>query len=248
MQMHGNTILITGGSNGIGLALAKRLLALGNRVIICGRREDKLITAAEAIKGLLTIQCDVADEAQRAALYERVISEFPETNVLINNAGIQRRMDLDSPDVTWPDIKQELAINLEAPIHFARLFTAHFMKQRHPAIINVSSELAFMPPIWVPVYGATKAGVHSFTFSLRKQLEHTGIAVVEVVPPAVNTDLGGVGMHTFGVDVDLFADEVIKGLTNGDIEIGYHNLDATRLPRETIEQNAVALWQRRKKA
>lgn len=248
MNMHGNTILITGGSNGIGLALAERLLALGNRVIICGRREDKLATAAEAVKGLFTIPCDVADETQRTALYERIISEFPETNVLINNAGIQRRMDLTDPDVAWHDVKQELAINLEAPIHFARLFTAHLVKQQNPAIVNVSSELAFMPPIWVPVYGATKAGVHSFTFSLRKQLEHTGITVIEVIPPAVNTDLGGVGLHTFGVDVNLFADAVIDGLSKGQIEIGYNNLDSTRLPREEIERNAVALWQRRKKA
>ncbi len=248
MNMHGNTILITGGSNGIGLALAERLLALGNRVIICGRRADKLATAAEAVKRLFTIPCDVADETQRIALYERIISEFPETNVLINNAGIQRRMDLTDPDVAWHDVKQEFAINLEAPIHFARLFTAHLVKQQNPAIVNVSSELAFMPPIWVPVYGATKAGVHSFTFSLRKQLEHTGITVIEVIPPAVNTDLGGVGLHTFGVDVNLFADAVIDGLSKGQIEIGYNNLDSTRLPREEIERNAVALWQRRKKA
>ena len=247
MNMHGNTILITGGSNGIGLALAERLLALGNRVIICGRRADKLIKAAEAINGLITMQCDVADEAQRTALYERVVAEFPDMNVLINNAGIQRRMDLTDPDVAWHDIKQELAINLEAPIHFALLFTAHLLKQRNPAIINVSSELSFLPPIWVPVYGATKAGVHSFTFSLRKQLEHTGIEVIEVIPPAVNTDLGGVGLHTFGVDVNLFADAVIDGFSKGRIEIGYNNLDSTRLPREEIERAAVELWQRRKK-
>lgn len=247
MNMQGNTILITGGSNGIGLALAERLLALGNRVIICGRRADKLIKAAEAINGLITMQCDVADEAQRTALYERVVAEFPDMNVLINNAGIQRRMDLTDPDVAWHDIKQELAINLEAPIHFARLFTAHLLKQRNPAIVNVSSELSFLPPIWVPVYGATKAGVHSFTFSLRKQLEHTGIEVIEVIPPAVNTDLGGVGLHTFGVDVNLFADAVIDGFSKGRIEIGYNNLDSTRLPREEIERAAVELWQRRKK-
>ena len=89
--------------------------------------------------------------------------------------------------------------------------------------------------------------MHSFTFSLRKQLEHTGIEVIEVIPPAVNTDLGGVGLHTFGVDVNLFADAVIDGFSKGRIEIGYNNLDSTRLPREEIERAAVELWQRRKK-
>ena len=246
MKMNGNTILITGGSNGIGFALAQRFVSLGNRVIICGRDAHRLSAAAAAL-GADFIQCDVAQEAERTALYEQAVERFPELNVLINNAGIQRRMDLMDAEIGWPEIREELAINLEAPIHLSRLFTAHLLKQPNPAILNVSSELAFLPPIWVPVYGATKAGAHSFTFSLRKQLEHTGLNVIEVIPPAVNTDLGGPGLHTFGVDVNLFADAVIEGLNQGALEIGYNNLDATRLPRTEIEKNAVALWQRRKK-
>lgn len=103
-----------------------------------------------------------------------------------------------------------------------------------------------MPPVWVPVYGATKAGMHSFTFSLREQLSETNIRVIEIIPPAVNTDLGGPGMHTFGAPLDDFADVIFEGLEKGDLEVGYNNLEQTKLTRQEIEKNAREAWKRMK--
>jgi uncharacterized oxidoreductase len=110
---------------------------------------------------------------------------------------------------------------LEAPIHLATLFIPHLLGQERPAIVNVTSGLAFVPLARVPVYCATKAALHSFTLSLRHQLAHTPVRVVEIVPPAVNTDLGGPGLHTFGVPVGEFADAVVSRLRAGDLEIPY---------------------------
>ena len=248
MDLKENTILITGGSTGIGLALAKRFLDRDNTVIICGRRKDKLKKAKELCPKLHIKRCDVADESQRIALYHWAVKEFPGLNVLINNAGIQQRINLKDQKSDWAYCKQEIAINLEAPIHLSKLFITHLMKQKKPVIMNVSSGLAFMPPAWVPVYGATKAGLHSFTFGMRVQLQDVGIEVIEIIPPAVDTDLGGVGLHTFGVPVDDFADEVFKGLENEDTEIGFgkEHLASTRLQREELERNALKIWEQRK--
>lgn len=248
LNMKNNTILITGGSNGIGLAFAKRFLERGNEVIICGRREEKLKKAKEKFPQLHIKRCDMADEKQRIELCEWVTKEFPDLNILINNAGIQRRMRFDkefSENIyDWGAIKQEIAINLEAPVHLTSLLFKHLSVQNNPCIMNVTSELAFTPPVWVPVYGATKAGMHSFTFSLREQLKDTGIKVIEIIPPAVNTDLGGVGMHTFGVPVDDFADVIFEGLEKGNLEVGFSDLTRTKLTRQDIEKNALEAWKR----
>jgi len=250
MDLKNNTVLITGGSNGIGLALAERFLREGNKVIICGRGEEKLREAQERFPKLHIKQCDVADESQRIALYNRVVQEFPDMNVLLNNAGIQQRINLKDPKWDWHDYKLEIAINLEAPMHLSQLFIPHLMKRSKPVIMNVSSGLAFMPPAWVPVYGATKAGLHAFTFGMRIQLADVGINIIEIIPPAVNTDLGGIGQHTFGVPVDEFADEVWKGLEKGEVEVGFGNqhLSSTRLPREDLERNALKIWEQRKES
>jgi uncharacterized oxidoreductase len=127
---------------------------------------------------------------------------------------------LDQSD-RWEETHEEIAINLEAPIHLSRLFIPHLMKQDRPAIINIGSGLAFVPLVAAPIYSATKAALHSFTLSLRRQLSETSVQVIEIIPPAVNTDLGGPGLHTFGVRLNEFADAVFKRLEAGDIEIPY---------------------------
>ena len=248
MDLKENTILITGGSNGIGLALAERFLRQGNTVIICGRQDEKLREAKERLPELHIRRCDVAEASQRIALYDWTIKEFPGLNILVNNAGIQQRIDLKDEQLTWDDYKLEIAINLEAPIHLSKLFIPHLSRRQKAVIINVSSGLAFMPPVWVPLYGTTKAGLHSFTFAMRAQLADAGIEVIEIIPPAINTDLGGAGKHTFGAPVDEFTDEVFKGLASGEPEIGFgqKHLSLTRLPREDLERNALKIWQQRK--
>jgi uncharacterized oxidoreductase len=220
LKLSSNTILITGGGSGIGLALAERLLAAGNDVIICGRRAEVLEQASQRNPGLHTRQCDLASADSRAGLIEWAVAEFPSLNVLVNNAGIQQRQGLDLL-ADWPLAQQEIAINLEAPIHLTGLLMPHLAARSNAAIVNVTSGLAFAPLAGVPIYCATKAALHSFTLSLRHAAAASGIEVIEVIPPAVDTDLGGPGLHTFGVPLDEFADAVMAGLDAGATEIAY---------------------------
>ena len=220
MQISGNTILVTGGASGIGPALARRFVQAGSAVVVCGRREAKL-REAKALDGRLeTLAGDVATEAGREALVHSVLTAFPSLNVLVNNAGIQRRLRLEDQE-PWAAAREELAINLEAPIHLTRLLLPHLMRQPRAAVVNITSGLAFAPLARTPVYSATKAALHSFTLSLRHQLRDSTVRVIEIAPPAVDTDLGGPGLHTFGVDVDEFADGVFVRLGGEDDEIGY---------------------------
>jgi len=220
MKMNGNTVLVTGGASGIGLAIAARFLAAGSRVLICGRRQDKLREAKRRHPDLQAFVCDVSSEAGRGQLWRWATAEFPQLNVLVNNAGIQHRIGLERGE-TWMQAEQEIATNLAAPIHLSMLFVPHLLGQANPALINVTSGLAFTPLARVPVYCATKAALRSFTLSLRHQLEKTPLQVIEIIPPAVDTDLGGPGLHTFGVALDEFADAVMQRLAAGEIEIAY---------------------------
>ncbi len=235
MNLSGNTVLITGGASGIGLAFAARFLKAGNQVLVCGRREAKLQEAQRNFPELHTYVCDVARPKEREALF-RWASHFPNLNVLVHNAGIQQRIDLLQPAGDWSHYYQEIAANLEAPLHLSMLFIPQLTAQSRAAIINVSSGLAFTPMAAAPIYCATKAALHSFTMSLRHQLSQTPVEVIEVAPPAVNTDLGGPGLHTFGVPVEQFADAVFAGLAEGRLEIGYGSSERSfRMSRDEID-------------
>lgn len=228
MNLAGNTILITGGASGIGLALAERFLKAGSNVIVCGRREDKLQEVKQRYPELHTRVCDVGKEQDRIDLAKWVTDSFPEVNTLINNAGIQQRQPIVGNTQPWSFHQSEIAINLEAPIHLAMLFIPHLQQQPQSYIINVTSGLAFVPLAQAAIYSATKAALHSFTLSLRRQLANTPVKVLEIVPPAVQTDLGGAGLHTFGAPLNDFADFIIAGLANGEEEVGYGTSDINR--------------------
>ncbi|XYH98543.1 SDR family oxidoreductase [Sorangium sp. So ce1128] len=218
MQLSGNTVLITGGSSGIGLALTERFLAAGNRVIITGRREGLLEDVRRRFPAVITQVSDSGSAADRAQLVAELTQRFPDLNVVINNAGIQRKVDLLRSE-PWDDTRQEIAINLEGPIHMASLLLPHLLKQARPVLINVSSGLAFVPLTAAPVYSATKAALHSFTLSLRHQLRKTPVTVVEIIPPAVRSNLGGA--HDFGVPTGEYADSVMQQLGEGRLEVTY---------------------------
>ena len=217
MNLSSNTVLITGGASGIGFALAERFLQAGSTVILCGRREEKLKEAREKYPRLHTRACDLGKSVQRVELFQWVVQNFPGLNVLINNAGIQQRVQMQNPP-DWKTLHDEIAVNLDAPIHLSALFIPHLLKQANPAILNVTSGLAFSPLANVPVYSATKAALRSFTLSLRHQLSVTPVSVIEIIPPAVNTDLGGKGLHDFGAPLEEFADSVVEQLEKGNLE------------------------------
>jgi uncharacterized oxidoreductase len=223
MKISSNTILITGGTSGIGLELASQLLSLGNKVIVTGRDQANLDAASKKLKGLRTIQSDVSDPKAITNLYQEVIKEFPDLNMLINNAGIMRKINLHQVGSNLEDITREVEINLNGSIHMVMQFLPHLKKQKNAAIINVSSGLAFVPFPISPIYCATKAGIHSFTQSLRIQLKNTNIKVFELAPPATDTPLS----HNFDAEdlagglmnVTKLASQTIDGLKKDRLEI-----------------------------
>jgi uncharacterized oxidoreductase len=237
MELAGHSVLVTGGASGIGAAIAERFLQAGSEVLVCGRRADKLREAKMRHPRLRTHVCDLEDPQHRVALFDRATREAPGLDVLVNNAGVQHRIQL-AASPQWAHIHREIAINLEAHIHLAMLFIPHLQAQERPAIINVTSGLAFAPLASVPVYCATKAAMHSFTMSLRHQLRDTPIKVVELIPPAVDTDLGGPGLHTWGVPLEEFADAALAGLQSGDDREITHQFSAqsSRASREQLDE------------
>ena len=227
MKLSGNTVLITGGSSGIGLALAEGFAGRGSRVIVCGRTEEKLLQAQQRVPGLAYLKADVADAADRRRLLDWVEAEHPDTNVLVNNAGIQRRVQLT--DGAEAINTGEIALNLEAPIHLTALFLPRFLRQaeqgRSPAIINVTSGLGYVPLAATPIYGATKAGLQAFTQALRHQIRGRGIEVVDLAPPAVDTPLlqgalkpnGGSGPPT--ITPEQYVKDALRALEKGRSEV-----------------------------
>lgn len=217
MNVSNNKILITGGASGIGFGLAERFLKENNKVIICGRREDALSEAAKKLPGVITKQADLSTEAGRTGLYSWIAQNHSDLNVLVNNAGIQNWMNAKDEHF-FSKATQEVNINILAPIHLTELF---LKLKTLTTIMNVTSGLAFIPFSKVPVYSATKAFFRSFTLSLRHQLKDTGIEVVEIIPPALNTDLGGKGLHDAAPPVSDFIESIFAQLKAGSNEVSF---------------------------
>jgi uncharacterized oxidoreductase len=221
MKLTGRTILITGGSAGIGLAFALKFLELGNEVIVTGRRQGVLDQVKAKHPKLHTIQSDVADPAQIAALAARVKSDFPKLDVLMNNAGIMLHKNLKAPEADLAGLMAEMNVNVGGVITTTSAFI-DILRANEGTVINTSSALAFVPLPSAPIYSATKAAIHSYTQSLRFQLEEIGVEVIELMPPVVKTDLSEDITAGNGVTV-ITTDELVKqsfaALKNGAREI-----------------------------
>lgn len=189
MNLTENTILITGGTSGIGLAFAKEFHRLGNKVLICGRRKERLSDIAKQYPGIVTRVCDVGNAKEREELAQWALTNYDNLNVLINNAGVQYAFNFNT-GVDTDKLNTEIDTNFKAPVHLSSLLVDHLKTKSQSAIINISSGLAFVPIAFMPVYCATKAGIHSFTLSLRFQFRDTSIKVFEIAPPSVDTELG----------------------------------------------------------
>jgi uncharacterized oxidoreductase len=220
MKLTNRTILITGGSAGIGLAFALKFIELGNEVIVTGRRLATLDQVKAKHPKLHTIQSDVADPAQIAALAARVKADFPKLDVLMNNAGISRykNLSLRAPDLA--DLMTEMNINVGGVVRMTSEFI-DLLKTNKGTLINVSSALAYVPLPCLPIYCATKAAIHSYTQSLRFQLEDADVEVIELMPPAVRTemtaDLPDEGMTL--ITTDKLVNLSIASLKRGTLEV-----------------------------
>ncbi len=217
MQLTNNKILITGGASGIGLGLTERFIAENNTVIICGRRASALKEVADKFPSVIIKVCDLSVEAERTALFKWVEDNHSDLNVLVNNAGIQQWMTVTDTDF-YQRAKDEIATNIEAPLHLTSLFIN--LKSLR-TIINVTSGLSFVPLTKVPVYSATKAFFHSFTISARRLLQSKNIEVIEMIPPALNTDLGGKGLHDAAPPVNDFIESIFEQLKQGKTELTF---------------------------
>jgi uncharacterized oxidoreductase len=222
MDTEGNTILITGGSTGIGFAFAEEFIRLRNTVIICGKREDKLKEAKEKLTDVNTFRCDISKENERKALFDWTSSNFKNVNLLINNAGIQRAVNFKNGIEHLLKTDDEIEINFKAQIYISAYFVPLLLKQKSSAIINVSSGLGFIPMANFPIYCATKAAIHSFSLSLRQQLRETQIKVFELIPPGVyDTELKGKKQekNDWSLSSKELVDATIIGLKNDEYEI-----------------------------
>lgn len=217
MQLSNNKILVTGGASGIGLGLTERFIQENNTVIVCGRREDVLKEVAKKYPAVITKVCDLASEAERTELYNWVAANHADLSVLVNNAGIQQWMNVTDADF-MAKAKQEIVTNIEAPLHLTSLFVN---LPSLKTVMNVTSGLSFAPLTKVPVYSASKAFFHSFTLSLRHLLKAKGIEVIEVIPPALNTDLGGKGLHDAAPPVSEFIKAIFMQLKEGKTELTF---------------------------
>lgn len=223
MKLANKTILITGGTSGIGFELARQLLARGNTVIVTGRDQAKLEATARALTGVHIVQSDVSDPAAIARLHATVLAQFPRLDMLINNAGIMRNLDLNQPR-GLDDVTREIDTNLGGPVRMIQQFLPHLKTRPDAAIVNVSSGLAFVPMPISAVYCATKAAMHSFSLSLRVQLRGSSVSVFELAPPLVDTPLyrdefAEEAKKTKGMDAGLLARKAIAGIEADRYEI-----------------------------
>lgn len=210
MNLSGNTILITGGGSGIGRGLAEAFHALGNQVVIAGRRKEALDATTDANPDMKSVTLDIENPEAIRALAAVVAAEFPSLNVLVNNAGIMRREKLLAQQADLADAEAIVTTNLLGPIRMTAALLPLLQKQASSTIINVSSGLAFLPLVLTPTYCATKAAIHSYSLSLRYQLRATTTEVLELIPPYVATDLMDGASDSRAMPLGAFIAEVME--------------------------------------
>jgi uncharacterized oxidoreductase len=219
MKIEGQTILITGGSSGIGLALAQALVERGNKILICGRSLEKLEAASRAIPGIRTFQCDLAMADERVRLSNWVKDNHPSCNVLVNNAAVVHRGSFHDDDDIIEKAEMEMQINFFAPIHLIKLMLPILLTNKNSSVVNVTTGLVYVPRAAYPIYPATKSALHAFTQGLRFQLRNSPLRIVEVLMTVVNTPWHDGNPPPIAISPNEAANEMISGLERGKTEI-----------------------------
>ncbi|QYG00339.1 MULTISPECIES: SDR family oxidoreductase [Massilia] len=218
MQMNDNTILITGGASGIGRGLAEAFHKLGNTVIIAGRRKALLDEVVKANPGMHAVELDIADAASIKRVAAQVTQDFPNLNVLINNAGIMP-FDDAAGEIDEDTMLSTVTTNLLGPIRMSSALLGHLKQQPRATIVNNTSVLAYVPLASTAVYSATKAALHSYTLSQRFMLRDTSVTLQEIAPPWVNTDLIHKGDDPRAMPLEDFIAQTMAGLATGKEEV-----------------------------
>ena len=219
MILQNNSILITGGSSGIGLELAKRLIEKNNKVLICGRSKEKLEKAKTKHPDIEIFQCDLSKENECERLTYWIQEKYPECNILINNAAIVHIADFYKDEKILEKAKTEIHTNILAPIILSKLFIPIIEKNTKPKIINITSGLVYIPKADYPFYNATKAALHSFSQILRIQMEKSDIDILEVFLPPVDTPFHKGNPPKKTITAEKAVDEMINSIEKGEIEI-----------------------------
>ncbi|WP_320018463.1 SDR family NAD(P)-dependent oxidoreductase [Labilibaculum manganireducens] len=220
MKTSGNTVFISGGSAGIGLAIAKKLSAAGNKIIINGRNEERLQTALKELDNAVAIQGDLSIEADRIHIAEELKTKYPNVNIIVNNAGAAFMNDLADCNDAAEKAYQEINTNYISVIHFTSLLTQQLLQQKEAAIINISSIAVFRSNKYLPTYSASKAALHSYTQGLRDTFaENENLNVYEVYPPLVNTQFSAEIGGANGIPPSEVADELFVSLEKNQFEV-----------------------------
>lgn len=222
MDLRSSTILITGGTNGIGLEFAKQLLQYGANVIVTGRNLDKLNQTKKQYPQINTIQSDINNPKNIEALYQQATKEFPDLNIIINNAGIMRSVELQDEHVNLTNVTDEIDANFSGTIRMIHHFLPHLMTKKSSAIVNITSGLGFIPFITSPICSGTKAGIHAYSQALRIKLKHTSVKVFEVAPPMTDKPLQTAITNTNGrraMKVDKMVSVSINEISNDTLTI-----------------------------
>lgn len=223
MKLTGRTVLITGGGTGLGSGLAGAFHRKGNKVIITGRREKVIQDFAAKYPGMETMVADVAQEGDVQKLLKQVSERHPQLDVLVNNAGIMQWPDFSKPETLNGNLFDEIEINLKGLIRMTAAFLPLLSRQSGATLVNISSGLAYMPLAVSPIYCSTKAAIHSFSMALRYQLRHSKVEVLEIAPPAVESELGqtaGAPDRAYPkISLEAFTMETMKALESGKTEL-----------------------------
>ena len=242
-----NTILITGGASGIGYEFAKQLCKT-NTVIITGRNKQKLDKAKKELKNIHIFECDVSNPKDIKVLYEEVSHKFPEINILINNAGIMRKIDLQK-ELEYETLTEEITTNLNGAIFMSTQFLPLLKKQKRASIINITSALGFVPLASSPIYCATKAALQSFTKSLRIQLKNTNVSVFDIAPSVTKTKM----IDEFTKEeqknmkimtTEVLVESVLKEINKGTQNIGVGETNALKMINRIFPSFALKMLNR----
>ncbi|MCW2259548.1 MULTISPECIES: SDR family oxidoreductase [Sphingobacterium] len=220
MKTTGNTIFISGGSAGIGLAIAKKLDAAGNKVIINGRNEERLQKALKELDQAVAIQGDLSVESDRIRIANDLKTNYPDVNIIINNAGAAFAYLLSETIGAHEKAAIEMNTNYFSVIHFAELLLPHLLQKAEAAVINISSIAVFGSHVMLPTYGATKAALHSYTTALRQTYQdQKKLQVYEVYPPLVDTEFSAEIGGANGIPASEVADELFLALEKNQFDV-----------------------------
>ncbi|KGE13819.1 SDR family oxidoreductase [Sphingobacterium deserti] len=215
MDLKNSTVLITGGTSGLGLEFVRQLTKIGAKVIVTGRKLEALNETKKEFPNVEIFQSDVSNPEDIKQLFHDVTSQFPDLNIVINNAGMMRLIDLQDQTLDLENINREVATNLSGTIQMVHQFLPHLLTKKSAGIVNVSSGIAFMSYSAAPIYSATKAGIRAYTQSLRLQLEDSSVQVFEMIPPGVKTKLQDDWVKQPNDSMMMNADEMVKIAISG---------------------------------